>query len=202
MAVSAHRGDIFERAAAADPAVVAAYYRQLARPAASDDNVVEKLPTNYLYVGALRRALPGAKILWVRRSPLDSCFAMYRALFGEAYPFSYDFDELARYYAAYARLMAHWLALFGDSIHEVVYEDLVREPQRVGAALAEYCGLVWQPRAAAIERNRTASLTASAAQVRRPIYGSSSGRWRHYRGVLTPLVAALRRHGVAVPDDA
>jgi hypothetical protein len=200
--VAANRGDMVERAAAADPAAVAAQYARLARPGAAGERIVEKLPTNYLYVGAIRRALPAAKVLLLRRSPLDSCFAMYRALFGEAYPFSYDFDELARYYAAYDKLTNHWLSLFGDAIHEVVYEELVREPRRVGTALAEYCGLTWKPEATDIESNQSVSLTASAAQVRRPIYGSSSGRWRHYRQHLTPLIAALRRHGVCVPHDA
>jgi tetratricopeptide (TPR) repeat protein len=194
-------GDMIERAAAADPAAVAAQYAQLAR-AAPGETVVEKLPTNYLYVGAIRRALPAAKILMVRRSPLDSCFAMYRALFGDAYPFSYDTEELARYYAAYHKLMNHWISVCGDALHEVPYEDLAREPERVGAALAQFCGLEWDAGAVAIESNQSVSLTASAVQVRRPIYGSSSGRWRHYRRHLTPLIAALRRHGVDLPQDA
>ena len=176
-----NRGDTIERAAAADPAAMAEHYGRLARFVTDAGCVVEKLPTNYLYLGAIRHALPGARIIWVRRSPLDSCFALYRTVFGEAYPFSYDFDELARYYAAYDGLRAHWSRLFGDAIHEVVYEDLVREPQRVGAALARFCGLEWRGDATHIQSNRSVSLTASAAQVRRPIYGSSSGRWRHYR---------------------
>lgn len=200
-ATAAH-ADMIERAAAADPAAVAAHYTQLARPGPTGESIVEKLPTNYLYVGAIRRALPAAKILMVRRSPLDSCFAMYRALFGDAYPFSYDFEELARYYAAYDRLMNHWLSLYGTALHEVVYEDLVRDPQKHGEALAAYCGLTWKPEATAIEGNLSVSLTASAVQVRRPIYGSSSGRWRHYPQHLAPLIAALRRHRIAVPDDA
>ena len=181
---------------------MAAHYARLARPGDGDQRIVEKLPTNSLCVGAIRRALPAANILMVRREPLDSCFAMYRALFGEAYPFSYDFEELARYYAAHEALMRHWSTLYGDALYPVVYEDLVREPERVGAALAAHCGLSWQASAVRIESNRSVSLTASAAQVRRPIYGSSSGRWRRYRRHLTPLIAALRRHGVAVPDDA
>jgi hypothetical protein len=201
-AAPANRGDVFERAVAADSAAVAAHYERFARPGASRDTIIEKLPTNYLYVGAIRRALPAAKILLVTRSPLDSCFAMYRTLFGKAYPFSYDFAELARYYSAYARLIDHWRAVFGDAIHEVVYEDLVRKPDIVGAALAHRCGLTWTAEAIDIRSNKSVSLTASAAQVRRPIYGSSSGRWRHYRAHLTPLVAALRRHGVPLPDDA
>ena len=127
---------------------------------------------------------------------------MYRTLFGEAYPFSYDFEDLARYYAAYDALINHWRAAFGASICEVVYEDLVKEPLRAGAALAEHCGLAWSAQAVEVQNNAAVSLTASAAQIRRPIYGSSSGRWRSYRSHLEPLMSALRRRGVALPTEA
>jgi len=195
-------GDVFERAARAAPAEVAHRYAELAdgpRPAA---RILEKLPMNYLYLGAIQRALPEASLIALVRSPLDSCFAMYRTLFGEAYPFSYDFEELARYYAAYVRLMQHWRALLGERLHEVLYEGLVEAPRREGAALAAHCGLPWSEAALEIQNNAAVSLTASAAQVRRPIYGSSSGRWRHYRAHLEPLIGALRRQGVALPADA
>jgi Sulfotransferase family len=157
---------------------------------------------NYLYLGAIHRALPESKLILVRRSPLDSCFAMYRTLFGEAYPFSYDFDDLARYYAAYDALVSHWRASFGESIHEVIYEDVVKEPLRAGADLAQYCGLAWDPQAIEVQKNAAVSMTASAAQIRRPIYGSSSGRWRRYRSHLEALIRALRHRGVVLPDDA
>jgi tetratricopeptide (TPR) repeat protein len=192
-------GDVFEQAAAADPGAVAAGYARLAGAAADDRRIVEKLPINYLYVGAIRRALPAAKIVLVTRSPLDSCFAMYRTLFGAGYPFSYDLEELGRYYAAYQRLVGHWRAALGDGLCEIVYEELVREPARVGRAIAQHCGLAWRDSAIEIQNNQSVSLTASAAQVRRPIYGSSSGRWRHYRGHLEPLVGALRARGVPLP---
>jgi hypothetical protein len=155
---------------------------------------------NYLYMGAIRRALPEARIVLLRRSPLDSCFAMYRTLFREAYPFTYDFEDLARYYAAYDQLMRHWRALPGDQLLEVVYEDLVREPHRVGAELARHCGLVWSDEAVNIQNNAAVSLTASAAQIRRPIYGTSSGRWRYYLPHLRGLIDALRHSGV-LPED-
>jgi tetratricopeptide (TPR) repeat protein len=195
-------GDIFDRAAAVDPRVVAMNYARVADVRGGSDKIVEKLPMNYLYLGAIARALPEAKLLVLRRSPLDSCFAMYRTLFGEAYPFSYDLEELARYYAAYDRLVGHWRKVLGDRLHEIIYEDLVREPSRVGAAAAAYCGLPWSDEAIDIQKNAAVSLTASAAQVRRPIYGSSSGRWRHYRAHLQPLIDALRRQGVTLPADA
>jgi tetratricopeptide (TPR) repeat protein len=193
--------DVFSRAAAADPATVAANYTKLADGGAPGSRIVEKLPMNYLYLGAIQRALPQAKLLVLQRSALDSCFAMYRTLFGEAYPFSYDFEELARYYAAYTRLMGHWRTTLEAGVHEIVYEDLVKEPLQVGAEIASVCGLPWDDAAIEVHKNAAVSLTASAAQVRRPIYGSSSGRWRHYRAHLEPLIGALRRYGITLPED-
>ena len=96
--------------------------------------------------------------------------------------------------------MNHWRSSLGERLHEIVYEELVREPRRVGAAIARHCGLAWDEAAIEIQNNRSVSLTASAAQVRRPIYGSSSGRWRHYRKHLGVLIDTLRAHAVAVPD--
>jgi len=192
-------GDVFQRAAAADPDAVALNYARLADPGAPADHIIEKLPINYLYVGAIQRALPQAKVLLLRRSPLDSCFAMYRTLFAAGYPFSYDLEELGRYYAAYERLIDHWRSTLGSRLHEIVYEDLVHEPRRSGAALAGYCELSWSDAAIDIQKNRSVSLTASAAQVRRPIYGSSSGRWRHYSRHLQVLIDTLQAHSVSLP---
>lgn len=192
--------DVFARAARADWGAVAAGYARLAGGSGSDEIIVEKLPMNYLYLGAIHRALPRARLVLVSRSPLDGCFAMYRTLFGEAYPFSYDLQDLARYYVAYSQLIAHWQNTLGDSIHEVRYEELVEDPQRTGAALAGACGLKWRDSAVEVEKNAAASFTASASQVRRPIYRSSTGRWRHYRKQLEPLIEALRRRGVRLTE--
>ncbi|HVC00924.1 MAG TPA: sulfotransferase [Steroidobacteraceae bacterium] len=193
-------GDVFARAARGDPAAVAREYSRLALSDPSVARIVEKLPLNYLYVGAIHRALSDAAILLVRRSPLDSCFAMFRTLFAAGYPFSYDLKDLGRYYAAYDRLIGHWRGLLGSRVQQVAYEELVRDPQAVGARIAAHCGIAWDDAAIDIERNTAASWTASAAQVRRPIYGSSSGRWRRYGAHLEPLITELRRQSIPLPD--
>lgn len=198
-AAARDRGDVFAGAAAADPVSVAKGYAQLADRSAQPGSIIEKLPMNYLYLGAIHRALPGAKVVLVSREPLDGCFAMYRTLFGEAYPFSYDFEDLARYYAAHARLMNHWRACLGDTLCEITYEDLVKNPAQVGAKVAEYCGLQWSEQALQIENRSMVSTTASAAQIRRPIYSSSTGRWRRYGRHVEPLRQALLRLSIAVP---
>ncbi len=192
---------VFTRAASADPVAVATAYARLAG-GRNGLSVVEKLPMNYLYLGALHRALPDAALLLMARSPVDSCFAMFRTLFGEAYPFSYDFEDLARYYAAYARLIAHWKNTLGEALHEVRYDALVDRPAEVGEAAVRHCGLAWRDEAIDIQNNRSASYTASAAQIRRPIYTTSRDRWRHYQKHLQPLIDALHRHGVVAPLEA
>ncbi len=87
-------------------------------------------------------------------------------------------------------------------MHEVVYEELVQDPKRIGAEIATHCGMTWSDNAIEIQNNASVSLTASASQVRRPIYGSSSGRWRYYRTHLEPLLSALRLYGAKLPSDA
>jgi len=191
--------DVFARAAAAEPDRVAAAYRRLVGES-KHAALIEKLPLNYLYLGAIAQALPAARILLVSRVPLDSCFAMFRTLFGQAYPFTYDFEDLARYYAAYARLVQHWRDVLGPVLLEVRYDELVADPETVSARAAAHCGLAWNAGALDITRNDSVSTTASAAQVRRPIYKSSSGRWRRYHAQLAPLIEALRTCGIAAPE--
>ncbi|MDY6946292.1 MAG: sulfotransferase [Pseudomonadota bacterium] len=193
--------DIFSRASRSPPSQVGASYARLATRE-GDATIIEKLPLNYLYLGAIARALPNARLLALRRCPLDSCFAMYRTLFAEGYPFSYHFDDLAQYYAAWDNLMKHWERSLGDRLHIVRYEELVREPQRIGAALAAHCGIEWQPETLLIANNPAASRTASASQIRRPIYSTSVGYWQRYRHHLYPLVEALRRNGIEVTLDS
>jgi hypothetical protein len=188
--------DIFERAAGADYEKVAQEYDALAAADGFTGKIIEKLPFNYLYVGAILKAFPSTPIIWVRRNPIDSCFAMFRTLFGAAYPFSYDFEDLARYYAAYSRLMDHWIRIYPNQITTVDYEELVASPDAVGRRLADSCGLTWRSDAIDIAQNKSASLTASAAQVRSGIYSSSSGLWRKYREHLRPLVDHLEANGI------
>ncbi|HEY1891402.1 MAG TPA: sulfotransferase [Steroidobacteraceae bacterium] len=191
--------DVLARMATADWDAVASGYLQLADRGSAREAVIEKLPVNYLYLGAIHRALPQARLVLVSRSALDVCFAMYCTLFGEGYPFSYDLHDLARYYAAYSRLIAHWRDALGEAIHDVHYEELVSDPVRVGAAAARYCGLEWRDSAVQVEKNDAVCLTQSAAQVRRPIHRGSTARWRNYRAQLEPLIEALQRHGVRLP---
>ncbi|MGH8240712.1 MAG: sulfotransferase family protein, partial [Steroidobacteraceae bacterium] len=194
--------DIIARSAKATFGGVGSDYDRLSGGSASCATI-EKLPLNYLYAGLIAKALPDAALIHVRRPPLDSCFAMYRTLFGQAYPFSYSFDDLARYYAAYDRLMGHWRRILPHRLIEIEYDDLVRTPDEVARNVAARCGLLWADDALDLSKNSAPSLTASAAQVRGSIYTSSSGSWKSYAKQLGPLSRALRRNGVHIgnPND-
>lgn len=158
----------------------------------------DKMPLNFLYCGLIHRALPQAKIIHVTRSPMDACYAIYKRLFKDAYPMSYNLDDLGRYYLAYRRLMRHWYQLMPGVIHPVSYEELINDQEATSRRLIEHCGLEWQNECLRFEKNRAPSTTASASQVRQPIYRSSLAKWRHYEKQLAPLQERLRSAGVDI----
>jgi tetratricopeptide (TPR) repeat protein len=160
--------------------------------------LIDKTPLNYLYIGLIARALPDASIVHVRRKPMEGCFAMYKTLFRMGYPFSYDLDDLARYYIAFDRLMKHWRALAPANLIEVSYETLVADQEGETRRLLAGCGLNWDERSLAFHESDRPVATASAAQVRQPIYKTSVGQWRRYEKQLAPLADALRRAGIDV----
>lgn len=188
--------DVFERVADADPARVLASYVRRAGTPDTGSVVLEKLPFNYLYVGAIRLTMPCARTLLVNRAPADNLFAMFSTLFGSAYPFSYALGDLAAYYLAYIKLLDHWRAMPGSQLLEVAYEDVVGEPEVYGRMIAAHMGVEWDDMMVRIERNTQTSATASAAQIRRPIYRTAAGRWRNYERHLAPLIDALEAAGV------
>ncbi len=162
----------------------------------SAERFTDKMPLNYLYCGLIQRALPGARIVHVRRSPMAACFAIYKKLFQDGYPFSYDLEELGRYYIAYRRLMRHWTATLPGLIHEVSYEALVADPRRETQRLLAFCALQWQDACLEFHANPAPSTTASAAQVRRRLYDSAIGLWRQYAAQLEPLRRQLAAAGI------
>lgn len=159
---------------------------------------IDKLPLNFLYVGLIRLALPNARIINLVRDPLDTCYAIYKQLFVDAYPFSYDLVELGRYYVAYDELMRHWEAVLPGVIHKVTYESLVADFEAEARRLVAHCDLDWQSQCLTFYENPQASLTASTVQVRKPVYSSSVGKWRQFREQLQPLIRTLRDAGIVV----
>jgi tetratricopeptide (TPR) repeat protein len=156
----------------------------------------DKMPLNYLYLGLIRRALPNAKIVHVSRGPMAAGYSIYKRLFQDGYPFSYDLTELGRYYVAYRRLMDHWRQVLPGAIYDLAYEDLVADQRGETHKLLEFCGLEWQEACVQFHLNAAAATTASASQVRQPIYGAAVSQWRHYAPHLTELRDILQAAGI------
>ena len=159
---------------------------------------VDKLPSNFLYLPLILEALPGARIVHVRREPMDACFASFKQLFADAYPHSYDQLEMARHHARYRRLMALWRERFPGRFFEVAYEDVARDLEPHARALIAYLGLPWEDACLEFHAQAGAVATASAVQVRQPVHTRSVGRWRRYARQLEPMRRELEAHGVAV----
>lgn len=157
---------------------------------------IDKMPLNYLYCGLIRTALPNAGIISLRRNVLDSCFSMYKSMFTAPYPFAYDLNDLGKYYVAWHRLMEHWEKTLGDGLLEIRYEELVTRQEAVSRDILEFCGLDWQDACLQFHKSATPTSTASAVQVRRPMYQSSIGRWKNYEKHLEPLITLLEREGI------
>ena len=163
---------------------------------------IDKMPLNYLYVGLIHLALPNARIINLRRDPMDTCYAVYKQLFVDAYPFSYDLQELARYYVSYHRLMEHWHEVLPGVVHTVSYEGLVSNIEPQSRALLAACDLDWQPQCLQFYDNKDASTTASTTQVRRPAYKSSIGKWKNYARQMQPAVEILLEAGIPFRGNA
>ena len=148
---------------------------------------LDKTPFNFLYCGLIRKAFPQARIVHLVRDPMDTCYAVFKTLFSQACFFSYDLDELADYYIVYRQLMDHWHQLMPGFILNVRYEELVSNPLDVSRQIADYVGLSWSSELIEVQNVTGQSSTASAAQVREPIYTTSVSRWRHFEAELEPV---------------
>lgn len=162
---------------------------------------IDKLPHNFLFAGYIARALPNARIINLRRDPIDTCLSNFRQLFAQTspyYDYSFDLLDTGRYYLMYDRLMKHWQRVLPGRILDIHYEDIVESQEEASRRLMEFCGLPWEDACLQFERNQSPVATASAVQVREPIYRTSMDRWRRYEGQLGELIELLER--AATPD--
>jgi LPS sulfotransferase NodH len=116
---------------------------------------------------------------------------MYFNYFVSGNEYSYDLEELGRYYRDYERLMAHWRDTFDADFFDVDYENLIRDQEATSRLLIDYLGLEWDPLCLDFHTSQRAVRTASSMQVREPIYDRSVNRWRRYEKQLTPLMSLL-----------
>jgi tetratricopeptide (TPR) repeat protein len=157
---------------------------------------IEKLPFNFLYLGFIAKAFPNAKIVSLKRNPMDACFALYKQVFTWAYKYSYTLDTLGQYYVAYDRILNHWRELLGARLIEVEYETLVSDQEAQTRRVLDNLGLEFEEDCLHFDKNKTASTTASSVQVRQKIHTGSVNRWRRFEEQLAPLRDYLVNAGI------
>ncbi|AWL10744.1 uncharacterized protein HMF8227_00236 [Saliniradius amylolyticus] len=161
-------------------------------------HLTDKLPLNFLYTGLIQKALPKAKIIHVRRHPMDAVWAIYKHLFTHAYPYSYDPKDIARYLLAYERLMEHWRKQLGERLIEVDYEALVTQPEPQMRRLLSACALPFESQCLDFFKQPRSVTTGSATQVRQPVYTSSVGRWKRFESQLSDVYETFVDAGLAM----
>ena len=161
-------------------------------------HITDKMPANFFYLGLIHLILPKAKIIHVKRNPVDTSLSCFTKIFNRGQFFSYDQVELGRFYREYVVLMEHWKKVLPEgSFYEVQYEDLVSDNENQAHKLIDFCGLEWNDACLEFHKTERNIRTASVTQVRQPIYKSSVERWRPYEAYLQPLLDTL---GDLVPN--
>ena len=184
-------------------ALARGYLKQIGWPRVGATRFTDKAPGNFLFLPLIAQMFPEARIVHVRRHPLDTIISCFFTHFGKGRcPFSYDLGDLASVYRDYLAIMEHWREVLPLRMLEVEYEELVTEPERGVRELLAFAGLEWEPACLEFHRSENAVYTASRHQVRQPIYRSSCGRWKQYEAQLGPVIAAIpspvnTRHGTA-----
>ena len=153
--------------------------------------IVDKMPGNFNFAGLIGRVLPNAKIIHSMRHPVETCLSCYRIHFAEGHQWSYNLSELGRYYKRYWELMSHWREQFPGMMYEIRYEDNVANLEPQARSLIDFLGLDWYDECLKFYETDRPVKTASAAQVRQPIYNTSTNRWRKYEHLLGPLLEEI-----------
>ncbi len=170
------------------PDVARGYLAVLGENSAVAQRVVDKMPANFLYLGLVHATFPRARILHMRRHPIDTCLSVYFQNFFGMGPYANDLDSLAHYYEQYARVMNHWRAVLpATTLLEVPYEALIEDQEGWTRRMLDFVGLSWDPKCLDFHQTDRVVITASKWQVRQKIHAASAGRWRQYESHVGPL---------------
>jgi len=177
-------------------ALGAEYLERLTEVCGGASRVVDKMPGNFMHAGLIQAALPGARIIHMKRHPVDTCLSIYFQNFFNMGPYANDLETLAHYYEQYLRITDHWRAVLpSEAFMEVPYEGLIEDQEGWTRRMLEFIGLPWDPQCLEFERTNRSVITASKWQVRQKIHAGSVGRWKHYQAFIGPLERLLPHAG-------
>ncbi len=184
----------------ADPAqlhaVGQAYTDYLAQHFSMDARVINKRPDNTLCLGLIKALFPEARVITTHRQPLDNAISLFFQPLEAAQPYANTLLDVGHYYLQNQRLLEHWRSLLGDSLLEVRYESLLENPKEAITEALSHLQLDWHEDCLTFYKTRNRVRTASVHQVRRPLYGSSSGRWQNYTAEVQALRSFLEENSV------
>ena len=150
---------------------------------------IDKMPNNFVHIGLIKLILPNAKIIDARRNPMDACFSCFKQYFAKGQHFTYDLDDIARYYKDYLRLMDFWNELFPGEIFTINYEDVINNPNKKIRELLNFCNVEFENSCLDFHKSKRPVKTASSEQVRQPMYKTGLGYWKNYRNNLDILIS-------------
>jgi tetratricopeptide (TPR) repeat protein len=149
---------------------------------------IDKMPNNFVHIGLIKLILPNAKIIDARRNPMDACFSCFKQYFAKGQHFTYDLDDIARYYKDYLRLMDFWNELFPREIFTINYEDIINNPNKKIRELLNFCNVEFESSCLDFHKSKRPVKTASSEQVRQPMYKTGLDYWKNYRNNLDILI--------------
>jgi tetratricopeptide (TPR) repeat protein len=152
---------------------------------------VDKTPGNFHHIGLIKTLFPAAKIIDIRRHPMASGWSLYRHFFAESFLYSYDLENIGKYYNSYIELMNHWHRVLPGQILTIDYETLVDDLPAAVEAMLAYCGLPFEQACVDFHLNKRPVATPSSEQVRQPIYKQSLEHWKNYEAFLGPLKSTV-----------
>jgi hypothetical protein len=151
--------------------------------------VTDKTPVNSDYLGLIHSVFPNARVIYVRRDPLDTCLSCHFTQLSAAYSYTTDLADLVHYYRQHRRLVDHWRAVLPEgTLLDVPYADLVSDQENWTRKIVEFLGLEWDARCLDFHKTERPVMTASFWQARQKLYNTSVGRWRNYKKFVGPLL--------------
>jgi hypothetical protein len=167
------------------------YLDALSKLSSKEKIITDKMPVNFRLIGFILSAIPEAKIIHIKRDPIATCWSNYNHFFTAGNAFSFDQEDLAKFYALYLEIMSFWHELFPNKIYDLCYEDLTTNQEKETRNLLKYCDLKWDKNCLDFHKNKRGVLTASSAQVRKKMYQGSSDAWKEYKKYLKPMIKGL-----------
>ena len=151
-----------------------------------------------MHVGVMALSLPKSKIILCKRGVMDNCFSIYKQKFGTGNDYAYSLEDIANYFYIYQQLTNHWLEVLGDKVYIADYNYLTKNQEEATRSLLKFCSLDWEDSCLEFHKTKRDVRTASAVQVRQPMYRKSVDLWRNYEKDLEPLYRRLQELGVDI----